>query len=206
MLARVNERTLDGDDVDDDPIVVFTHWYAEAADAGEPEPNAAALATASADGIPSVRFVLLKNWDRRGFVFYTNDHSAKAHDLAANPRAALALRWTSFNRQVRVEGPVEAAEPDEADAYWATRPRAAQIGAWASEQSAVLDDRSALEARVAEADARFAGDEVSRPPFWTGWRVTPMAVEFWQGRDDRLHDRLRYRCEPDGWVRERLSP
>ncbi|MGH8922468.1 MAG: pyridoxamine 5'-phosphate oxidase [Acidimicrobiales bacterium] len=202
----MNERTLDEDDVDDDPIVVFTHWYAEAADAGEPEPNASALATVSAAGVPSVRYVLLKNWDRRGFVFYTNEHSAKAQDLAANPQAALALRWATFDRQVRVQGPVEAVDAEEADAYWTTRGRAAQVGAWASEQSAVLEDRSALEARVGEVDARFAGVDVPRPPFWNGWRVTPMDVEFFQGRRDRLHDRLRFRCEPDGWVRERLSP
>lgn len=165
-----------------------------------------ALATATPDGRPSVRFVLLKALDDRGFVFYTDTRSAKAADLSVNPRAALAFRWLAVERQVRVSGPVSPVEADEADAYFATRPRGAQLGAWASEQSAPLRGRELLEARVAEADTRFARREVPRPPWWGGYRVRHDEVELWQGRPDRLHDRWRYRRGSEGWEITRLNP
>jgi len=187
-------------DVDPDPIRQFDAWHAEAG-----RPAEVAVATASAAGEPSVRMVLLKSVDERGFVFFTNATSAKAADLAANPRAALLFYW-SPGRQVRVRGPVERTSEEESDAYWRTRPRGSQLGAWASRQSAVIAGRPELERRLAEVVDRFPGD-VPRPPFWGGYRVVPEAVEFWHHRDDRLHDRLRYRRDAaGGWVIERLSP
>lgn len=187
------------DDVDPDPIRQFARWHAEAGNPAE-----VALATASVDGKPSVRMVLLRGLDDRGFLFFTNRDSAKAADLAANPRAALAFFWAP-DRQVRVAGDVERASDDESDAYWATRPRGSQLGAWASSQSTVIDGRATLDARLADATARFPG-EVPRPPFWGGFRVLPETIELWQRRDDRLHDRLRYRRTGGSWVIERLSP
>ena len=186
-------------DVDPDPIVQFRAWHAEAG-----TPAEVAVATASADGAPGVRMVLLKSVDERGFAFFTNYGSAKARDLIANPRAALLFFWAP-DRQVRVTGPAALVEPAESDAYWRSRPRGSQLGAWASHQSEVIDDRAALERRLAEAVERFP-DEVPRPAFWGGFRVVPETVEFWHHRDDRLHDRLRYRRAGAGWVVERLSP
>ena len=186
-------------DVDPDPIVQFLAWHADAG-----RPAEVALATATADGAPSARMVLLKGVDDRGFAVYTNFGSAKAADLIANPRAALLFHWLP-DRQVRVRGPVSRVANDEADAYWRSRPRGSQLGAWASRQSEVIAGRSVLEARLAEVAARFPGD-VPRPPFWGGFRVAPETVEFWHHRDDRLHDRLRYRRDGAGWVVERLSP
>ena len=186
------------DDVADDPIEQVLRWYAEAG------PDAVALATASADGAPSARMVLLKGVDERGFVFFTNTASAKARDLGANPRAALLFHWPP-DRQVRVVGPVAPVGPQESDDYWATRPRGSQLGAWASRQSEVIAGRAVLEERLAEVASRFPA-EVPRPPFWGGYRLVPQAVELWHHRDDRLHDRLRWRRVADGWARERLSP
>ena len=186
-------------DVDPDPIRQFTAWHAEAG-----APPEVALATATADGSPSARMVLLKGVDDRGFSFFTNYGSAKARDLADNPRAALLFHWQP-GRQVRVRGPVGRVGDEESDAYWATRPRGSQLGAWASRQSEVIASREELERRLAEVAARFPGD-VPRPPFWGGYRVVPEVVEFWHHRDDRLHDRLRYRRGEEGWVIERLSP
>jgi pyridoxamine 5'-phosphate oxidase len=186
-------------DVDPDPIVQFRVWHAEAA-----TPAEVAVATASADGAPAVRMVLLKSADERGFAFFTNYGSAKARDLLANPRAALLFFWAP-DRQVRVTGPAALVDPAESDAYWRSRPRMSQLGAWASHQSEVIDDRRALERRLAEATVRFP-DEVPRPAFWGGFLVVPETVEFWHHRDDRLHDRLRYRRAGAGWVIERLSP
>ena len=186
-------------DVDPDPIRQFLAWHGEGG-----SPPEVALATASADGTPSARMVLLKGVDDRGFVFFTNYRSAKARDLAANPRAALLFHWPPV-RQVRVRGGVARVSDEESDAYWAGRPRGSQLGAWASTQSEVITDRSHLELRLADVTARFPAT-VPRPPFWGGYRVTPETVEFWHHRDDRLHDRLRYRREDGAWVVERLSP
>ncbi len=190
---------LDEGDLDPDPIRQFRIWHGEAG-----APPEVALATTSADGAPSARMVLLKGVDDRGFSFFTNYESAKARDLAANPRAALLFHWQP-GRQVRARGPVVRAGDEESDAYWVTRPRGSQLGAWASRQSEVIGSRGELERRLAEACARFSGD-VPRPPFWGGYRVVPEVVEFWHHRDDRLHDRLRYRRVDAGWVIERLSP
>jgi pyridoxamine 5'-phosphate oxidase len=190
---------LHEDDVDPDPIVQFSAWHAEAG-----SPAEVAGATASADGSPSVRMVLLRGVGPRGFVFFTNSASAKARDLTVNPRAALLFFWAP-DRQIRVRGPVEAASDAESDAYWRTRPRGSQLGAWASRQSEVIAERSELDRRLAEVAARFP-DDVPRPPFWGGFRVVPETVELWQRRDDRLHDRLRYRRDGPAWVIERLSP
>jgi pyridoxamine 5'-phosphate oxidase len=190
---------LTEEDLDRDPIRQFLAWHGEAE-----EPPEVALATASVDGAPSARMVLLKGVDERGFVFFTNYGSAKARDLDANPRAALLFHWPP-GRQVRVRGGVARVGDEESDAYWAGRPRGSQLGAWASSQSEVITDRGQLELRLADVTARFPAT-VPRPPFWGGYRVTPEMVEFWHHRDDRLHDRLRYRRDGGGWVIERLSP
>ncbi len=190
---------LSEDDVDPDPIRQFVAWHKEAG-----SPPETALSTASPDGEPSSRMVLLKAADDRGFVFFTNYGSAKAADLAANPRAALLFHWPP-DRQVRVRGGVARVSDEESDAYWAGRPRASQLGAWASSQSEVITDRAQLELRLADVTARFPA-AVPRPPFWGGFRVTPETVELWHHRDDRLHDRLRYRRSAGRWVIERLSP
>ena len=190
----------------DDPIALFDGWLHEA-EASEPnDPNAVALATVDADGQPSVRMVLLKGHDARGFVIYTNQQSRKADALAANPVAALLFHWKSLRRQVRVEGPVTVVAEDEADAYFATRSRASRLGAWASDQSRPLPDRATLEQRLAELTARFDGQEVPRPPHWSGYRVTPRAIEFWQDGAHRLHQRRLFTRLADGWSEGLLYP
>ena len=189
---------LDESDMDADPFRQFDSWYGTAGS------EAVALVTASAEGVPSARMVLLKGVDERGFVFYSNYHSAKGRDLAANPRAGLLFFWPP-DRQVRVSGTVSRVGREEAEGYWRTRPRASQLSAWASRQSEVVQSRAVLEARVAELDRRF-GDEVPSPPFWGGYRLAPDAIEFWHHRDDRLHDRLRYRRAEGRWQLERLAP
>jgi pyridoxamine 5'-phosphate oxidase len=189
-----------------DPLAQFERWFGEALAAGLPEPNAMTLATATPDGRPSARVVLLKGFDARGFVFFTNRHSRKGRELAANPHAALAFFWPELERQVRVEGVVTPTGDAESDAYFASRPLASRLGAWASPQSEVIAGRDVLDRNLAELAGRLGGD-VPRPPHWGGYRVRPDAVEFWQGRPSRLHDRLRYARRPEGgWLRERLAP
>jgi len=192
--------------VDSDPLEQFRRWYAEAEGAGVKAPQAMALATATADGEPSVRMVLLKGADERGFVFFTGYVSRKAAELEANPPAALLFHWDALGRQVRIEGRVARVAGQESDAYFATRPRGAQLAAEASQQSSVLRDRAEIDDRVAELAREHEGSSVRRPDHWGGYRLVPERYEFWQHRDDRLHDRLRYRRANGAWVVERLSP
>jgi pyridoxamine 5'-phosphate oxidase len=189
-----------------DPLALFSSWLAEA-EASEPnDPNAMALATVDAEGRPSSRMVLLKGHDARGFVFYTNRESRKAADLSANAYAALLLHWKSQRRQVRVEGAVSLASDAESDAYFASRSRVSQLGAWASEQSRPLDARETFEARFAEVEQRFEGHNVPRPPHWGGYRVAPERIEFWEDRPGRLHHRRLFVREEDGWSEGLLYP
>jgi pyridoxamine 5'-phosphate oxidase len=188
-----------------DPIAQFNRWFDDAVAADLRHPNAMTLATVD-DGRPSARVVLLKSVDEHGFVFFTNYESRKGRELAANPSAALLFFWSELERQVRVDGTAEKVSPDESDAYFATRPYGSQIGAWASAQSAPIPSREVLEARARDLDARYEGGPVPRPDHWGGYRVAPVEIEFWQGRANRLHDRLRYRLADGVWTRERLSP
>jgi pyridoxamine 5'-phosphate oxidase len=197
---------LDEAHVDADPLVQFGHWFTEAEAADLIEPNAMTLATADSGGRPSARMVLLKGFDERGFVFYTNYGSRKAGELAGNPAAALVFWWPPLQRQVRVEGTVERVSHEESEAYFRTRPLGSRLGAWASAQSQVIAGRDELERRLEALAERYRDGNVPLPPFWGGYRVHPEVIEFWQNRPNRLHDRLRYRRAPGGWTIERLSP
>ena len=190
----------------DNPLALFAAWFAEARASEPNDPEAMALATAGADGRPSVRMVLLKGHGPDGFTFYTNADSAKGRQLAANPKAALLFHWKSLRRQVRIEGPVERVSDAEADAYFASRGRDSQLGAWASDQSRPLDRRETFEQRFAEAAARFAGQDVPRPPYWTGYRLVPSAIEYWEDRPHRLHHRRLFTREGLAWREGLLYP
>ena len=201
----MTEQFIGEDDLDPDPIRQFDAWYRESVAAGEPEPDAMALATVG-DGIPAVRFVLLKGFSGRGFVFYTNWNSRKGKEIAANPNVALAFRWRVLERQVRVIGTASMVPTGDSDAYFATRPREAQLGAWASEQSEPIASRADLDEHLDVVTARFAGRDVPRPPWWGGYLIAPFEMEFWVSHRDRLHDRFQYARTEEGWVIRRLNP
>ena len=205
MRRDYETRGLSEEDLVADPLEQFRRWFEEAREVGLMEPNAMALATVDASGQPAARTVLLKGLDARGLVFFTNLESRKAREIAGNPKAALLFWWQPQARQVRFEGEIERVGDAEADDYFASRPRGSQLGAWASAQSRVVAGRAALEAAEREVAARFP-TEVPRPPFWGGYRLVPHGAEFWQGRLNRLHDRLRYTRRADGWTIERLAP
>ena len=195
------------EDLRADPVEQFRDWFAHAGQAGQPEPEAMAVSTSTPDGHPSLRWVLLRGFDHRGFVFYTNRRSRKGGELAANPHAAAGFRWYVVDRQVRIAGPVTEVDDEESDAYFASRPRGSQIGAWSSDQSRPVADRSELDRRLAEAEARFEGVPVPRPPWWGGYRIDPVEMEFWQQGPFRVHDRFRYTRRADGgWDVSQLFP
>ncbi len=199
-------KGLNEDTVGTEPFRLFDEWYYDARKSGLYLPEAMTLATSSPDGYPSARLVLLKRHDERGFVFFSNYESRKAVELEKNPRAALVMHWPILQRQVRIEGTVQKTSDEESAAYFRTRPRGSRIGAWASPQSSVLQDREQLEERVAEFEARYPGDDVPLPPYWGGYCLNPENIEFWQGRANRLHDRFRFTRAGAGWTVERLAP
>ncbi len=206
MRTEYETAGIDVADLDPDPFRQFQVWFDAAVTAELPEPQAMVVSTVDQEGKPSNRAILLRELDERGFVFYTNYESDKARHLAVNPAVALCVMWLQLHRQVRVEGVAEKVESSISDAYFATRPRQSQIGAHASPQSRVIGSREELEATVAALERRFGDGEVPRPAHWGGYRVIPEVIEFWQGRTGRLHDRIRYRPDGDGWLRERLAP
>lgn len=206
LRAEYERGGLAEGDLAADPIEQFTRWFDEARASGLVEPNAMLLATVSAQGQPSARGVLLKEYDARGFCFFTNQESRKAADLVASPLCALTFPWFALQRQVRVEGSAVMVPREQSEAYFATRPRASQLGAWASAQSREVADRAELEASYAAAEQRFAGADVPCPPFWGGYVVRPESVEFWQGRRGRMHDRLVYRRDGEAWSISRAAP
>lgn len=198
---------LNENETNPNPLIQFQTWFDQALNAELPEPNAMTLATADGKGTPSARIVLLKGLDETGFVFYTNYQSRKGEQLAENPAAALVFWWAELERQVRIEGNVEKVSQAESEEYFASRPFGSQLGAWASPQSQVIASRSILEEKSWELEQKYANQELPKPPYWGGYRLLPTEIEFWQGRPNRLHDRLRYRQQEDGsWLRERLAP
>ncbi|MBF2025842.1 MAG: pyridoxamine 5'-phosphate oxidase [Oscillatoriales cyanobacterium C42_A2020_001] len=204
-LSYTRQQLLETE-VHPDPIQQFQIWFKQALSADLVEPNAMTIATATKDGIPSARIVLLKGVDERGFVFYTNYESRKGRELTENPQAVLVFWWGMLERQVRIEGSVEKVAAAETEAYFRSRPRGSQLGAWASEQSRVIPNRQVLEQQLENLTRTYENRDIPRPPHWGGFRVVPDAIEFWQGRPNRLHDRLRYRRENGTWIIERLSP
>ncbi|GAB4044132.1 pyridoxamine 5'-phosphate oxidase [Spirosoma litoris] len=204
-----NEYTLSGLDaaeVAPDPIIQFRQWFDAAVQAGVPEPNAMHVSTVTGEGRPDGRIVLLKDVSNGGFVFYTNYESRKGQELTHHPFATLTFFYAELEQQIRIEGVVEKVRPEESDAYFSSRPRGSQIGAWVSNQSNVIESRDVLENRQRELEAQFAGQPIPRPPYWGGFRVLPDAIEFWQGRPSRLHDRIRYKIIDGNWQIERLAP
>lgn len=203
-----NELTSGDFTEENEPFALFGHWLKEAEASEINDPNAVALATVDEGGLPDVRMVLLKDFDERGFVFYTNFESQKGQEILAQRKAAMCFHWKSLRRQVRVRGPVEIVTDEEADAYFQSRPRGSRIGAWASKQSRPLESRFALEKAVAEYTARYAIGEIPRPPYWSGFRIRPVSIEFWHDRKFRLHDRIEFsRDTPDGpWSKVRMYP
>lgn len=207
LRAPYPDHGLTEEAVDADPIVQFNSWLADAIQAGHIESNAMTLATATPDGVPSARVVLLKKADQAGFTFFTNYASRKGQEIAANPQVALVFYWDKLTRQVRVEGTIEKVSAQESDAYYHSRPHGSQIGAWVSHQSTMIENRTILEERWAEVTAQFGDEEIPRPEYWGGYRVVPQRIEFWQGRPSRLHDRLVYTLQADGaWTLARLAP
>ncbi|MGO1658602.1 MAG: pyridoxamine 5'-phosphate oxidase [Marinobacter sp.] len=206
MRRDFESEGLDREALSGSPVEQFERWFGEAREAGILEPNAMSLATAGADSMPDLRTVLLKYFDERGFVFYTNYESRKAHEMDENPRAAILFPWIGLNRQVRIQGKVEKVSKTESLKYFSSRPRGSQIGAWVSEQSKAITSRGLLEQKVAEMKRKFSEGEVPLPNFWGGYRVVPERIEFWQGRPSRLHDRFEYVKEGDDWLIQRLQP
>lgn len=207
MRKDYTQQTLSETDVYSNPFVQFTKWWNEAIDSGIDEVNAMTLATASSDGIPSARIILLKGYDETGFVFYTNYDSYKAQQIAENPRACLLFFWKELERQVKITGIIEKVSAKESDEYFFSRPEGSRIGAWVSPQSHVIKNREWLEKKVAEITEQFNSSEIKRPENWGGYRVKPVEIEFWQGRSSRLHDRIQYTLEENGnWLIERLAP